>query len=195
MPRKTKTEQRTEEQQPALFTPEQLPDEPAVIEAAKRYEHQAKAVTKDEERAFAICEALTVRGWGIRRTCRAYHIGPSTLYRLMENLERSGKLETYKERIAKQMGLLAELCTEASIEMVLEGKVQANVLPIMGGTAWDKKALADGDPTARVEAAPAVPVATQDVLAYLASKGITAPAIDVQSTVSPAEPTQTEGQP
>jgi hypothetical protein len=55
------------------------------------------------------------------------------------------------------------------------------------GVALDKKALIDGDPTARVEATVHAPLGVQDVLAYLKAKGLPVPSIDVESTVNPAK--------
>jgi hypothetical protein len=63
----------------------------------------------------------------------------------------------------------------------------------MLGVCIEKKALLDGDATSRIETVESKPVEVGDIAAYLRARGVAAPAIDVESTVSPTEPKQLEG--
>lgn len=182
MPRTAKPAKPSEETQPALFSPVDLPALPELVEGAKRYVHSGKTTCKDEERAAAIAQAYLETG-KILPVAKRFHVSPHTVHAVLEVLEQAGKLADLKQRVSRNLGLLAEVSSERAIEMVAEGKCPANVLPINVGVALDKKALLDGDATARVEMAVAVPIGVADVLAYLKAKGVQAPAIDVESTV------------
>jgi transposase-like protein len=194
MARQPKASKPSEEQQPGLFLSSDLPALPQLEAATKRYVHSGKITCKDEERAAAIAQAFLETGQYLT-VARRFHISPNTVHAVVGVLEREGKLDDFKTRVSRQLGLLAQVSLEAAIEAVRAGKCPANVLPINVGVALDKKALLDGDPTARIEGPPTIVVGAGDVLDYLKAKGIQAPAIDVQSTVTPAEPPKTEGQP
>lgn len=187
MPRAAKPAKPAEEVQPALFQPMDLPDIPKLVEGCKRYVHSGKVTCKDSERAAAIAQAYLECG-KILTVARRFAVSPNTVHAVLQVLEAAGKLDDIKQRVSRSLGLLAEVSAERAIEMVASGACPANVLPINLGVALDKKALIDGDPTQRIEAAIAKPVGVQDVMDYLARHGVQAPAIEVQSTVSPPKP-------
>jgi len=187
MPRTAKPTKVAEEQQPPLFSADALPTVPALIEGAKQFVHSGKVTCKDEERAAAIAQAYLEVGQ-ILPVAKRFQVSPHTVHAVIRVLEAAGKLDDIKQRVSRNLGLLAEVSSERAIEMVAEGKCPANVLPINVGVALDKKALLDGDPTQRIEATVAAPLGVQDVVSYLLSKGLTPPAIDVESTVQPTKP-------
>jgi hypothetical protein len=194
MPRKAKPVEPEEQRQPALFLPKDLPEAPVLVAAAKRFVHSGKITCKDEEWASLIVTTYLANG-SLRKTARRLNISPNTIKGVLTVAEESGKLDALKQRLSAKLGLTVELATDLLIEKLEEGSVQANVLPIVIGVCVEKKELLDGNATQRVEATRAEPLDASGVRAYLARKGIAAPAIDVQSTVSSAEPKQIEEKP
>lgn len=174
--------------QPALFSPEQLPDVPALVEAAKQFLHTGKIVCKDGERAERI--ALTyLQTRSLRATSRALQCHPRTVNAVLEVYEAAGKLDALKQRLSSRMGLILELSIDDTLDRVVSGKQK--LTPIEQAVFVDKKLLLDGDATSISVQRHQVDVNVQDVLGYLQSKGIAAPAIDVESTVSPGKPKET----
>lgn len=180
-------------QQPALFKPEQLPPvTEAVVEAAERYLHSGKITCKDEERAARIIESFLLSGRNKLATARACGCSPNSIEPIFQRMEAMGKLDDIIKRLGQKLSLLAELSTEAAIEMIVAGKVPANALYPLIGVPLDKKAQLEGAATAgltvRVEIQP---VQVSDLANYLLSQGVQPP-IDVQSTVSTVEPAKTK---
>lgn len=194
MPHKPKPAEPAEATQPSLFLPSQLPELPALAAAAKQYIHTGKITCKDEERAAAIASKYLETG-SLLATARWFHVSPNTVKAVTDVYEAEGKLDDLKQRISRKLGTIIELTSDRSIEALEAGKVPANVLPIMMGVAVEKKALIDGEATQRIEHKSAEPMDAQDVMSYLRTKGIKAPAIDVQSTVTATESKQLEGKP
>ncbi len=171
--------------QPALFEPEQMPSQAQLLEGAKSYVHTGRTTCKDEERAEALVTAY-IESHSLLSVARRFHVSPNTVKAVLEVFEAAGKLDDLKQRVARKLGTVAELCADASIEMLLAGKVPANVLPIMEGVAIEKKALLEGEATSRIEAAVLAPVDLEAVRAYLQTRSI-----DVQSSVVPQKPKET----
>lgn len=186
---KAKEQTLTEQQQPELIPAAQLPDAPALVQAAQSYCHNGKTTCRNEEHAERVLMFYLSSG-SLRQTARQFHISPNTVKAVLYVFELNGKLDAVKQRLSQKLGLVAELGTDLLIEKIQEGSVQANVLPIAIGVAVEKKALLDGEATSRNETKPAEPVNLDHLAAYLREKGIAAPAIDVPSTVSPANPEQ-----
>lgn len=176
-----------ESAQPALFKPEELPEVPALLAAAKSYAHTGKTATKDEQRAEEVLSHYLTTG-SLRATARHFHVSPNTIKGMCMIFETHGKLDALKQRLSTKLGVTVELATDLLNEKLLDGSVQANVLPIVIGVGVEKKALLDGEATSRTETAPAPPAQLDDLARYLRSRGIAAPAIDVESTAKPAEP-------
>lgn len=176
-----------ESSQPALFTPEQLPPAPALIAAATSYAHTGTTATKDEERAEQVLTYYLTTG-SLRATARHFHVSPNTVKAVLEIFAKAGKLDALKQRLSAKLGTVIELATDLLTEKLLDGSVQANVLPIVIGVGVEKKALIDGEATSRTETTPAAPAQLDDLAAYLRAQGIDAPAIDVASTVHPTKP-------
>lgn len=175
-----------EERQPALFAPEQLPELPALVTAAKAYAHNGRTTCRDEEHAQALLEHYLATG-SLRATARRFHVSPHTITAVLVVFEANGKLAALKERVSSKLGVVIELATDCLIENLAAGTVQSNVLPIVLGVAVEKKALIDGEATSRSEALPAKAVDLGDLADYLRSHGVT-PTIDVSSTVQPSKP-------
>jgi len=187
---KAKPRLRAEATQPGLFLLSELPDNPKLQAAAKRYVHSGRITCKDEERAAAIAEAFLSCGL-VLPVARRFHVSPKTVHAVLEVLEEEGKLARVKERLSAKLGLLAEVSAEAAVEMVVAGKTQANVLPINVGVAIEKKAMLDGEATVRIESVE-VRISAADLIARVQRLAAAAPAIDVESSVSTPE---TQGNP
>lgn len=184
---KAKQAKPAESAQPGLFSPEQLPALPVLIAAAKSYGHTGTTASKDEE----LCEAMLafyLTTGSLRATAKRFHVSPNTIKPILEIFAEAGKLDALKQRLSTKLGIVIELATDSLTEKLMDGTVPANVLPIVVGVGVEKKALIDGEATSRTESKPAAPAALDDLARYLQSKGINAPAIDVPSTVKPAEP-------
>jgi hypothetical protein len=192
MPRTAKPSKIAEERQPALFQPEDLPSVPMLIEAAKRCVHTGKIAGKDEERANEVLMQYLQCG-SLLATAKRFQVSPNTVKALLEIYEAAGKLDDLKQRVSRKLGTIIELTADRTIDALMAGTIQGNVLPIMLGVSIEKKALLDGDATSRVETVVTKPIEVGDIAAYLRTKGIAAPAIDVESTVSTAETKQLEG--
>lgn len=183
---KAKEQQPSEQRQQDLIPAELLPDAPALIAAAKSYCHNGKTACRDEEHAERVLSFYLSAG-SLRQTARQFHISPNTVKGMLEIFAQAGKLDALKQRLSFKLGVVAELATDLLTEKLLDGSVQANVLPIVVGVAVEKKALIDGEATHRTETRPAEPVRLDDLAAYLQSQGVQPP-IDVQSTVSEQNP-------
>ena len=177
----------SETEQPALFAPDQLPDLPTLVAAAKDYAHTGKIVCKDGERAQAILTHYLQTG-SLRATAKHLGCSPNTVLSVLNQFEASGKLDALKQRLSHKLGLVLELGADDLVERLQSGKFKPT--PIDLAVLVDKKLLLDGEATQRIEERVHVDVRIEDVTAYLATKGIAAPAIDVESTVNPPKPQQ-----
>jgi hypothetical protein len=180
--------------QPILFTEESWPRLESLPPLVTKYQHKAKAVTKDEQLCFDICEKL-VLGWSERETAKYFQVSRHTIHAMIVELERTAKLAPLKQRIAGKLGLVAELSLDESIRALREGRVQTNVLPIMSGVALDKKtaleasAGADGPATT-------TPITAEDVRAAFARVLPAQPVIDVETVPpKPSTDSQSTGEP
>lgn len=175
-----------ESSQPALFSPEQLPTVPALMEAAKRHAHTGTTTSKDEE----LCEAMLTHylsTGSLRATASRFSMSAHTVSAVLGLYEASGKMAALKQRLSSKLGVTIELATDVLIQKLERGEVPANVLPIVIGVGVEKKALLDGEATSRAEVVPSAPAQLADLAAYLQKQGINTPAIDVTSTVNPSE--------
>ena len=177
----------SESLQPALFSPEQLPDLPALVASAKDYAHSCKIVTKDHERAEMILTHYLQTG-SLRATAKHLGCSPNTVLSVLNVFEQSGKLDALKQRLSHKLGLVLELGADDMVERLTKGYLKLS--PIDLAVLVDKRLLLDGDATQITEQRVQVAVRVEDVTAYLTSKGLSAPAIDVASTVSAPEPNQ-----
>jgi hypothetical protein len=179
--------QPSEETQPTLFLADQLPDLPDVVLAAKEFSHTGKIVCKNGERAEAILVHY-LRTGSLR--CTAKHMGcsPHTVLSVLNHFESAGKLDAYKQRLSHKLGLALELGADDMVERLTKGTLHLS--PIDQAVLIDKKLLLDGDPTQRVAVEVTHKIEADDVLAYLRSRGLPLPAIDVKSTANPEEPKQ-----
>lgn len=112
--------------------------------------HTGGTLAKRTELRDAICEQL-VEGVSVRQVCRKFGVGRNTVSKLVDRLERDGKMEPYKKRVSKRMGQIVESGTELLLEKLEDGTVPVSMLPVMVGIISDKKALIDGEPSMRVE--------------------------------------------
>ena len=131
--------------QPPLFSLEAGFDK-ELVEQAKSYAHTGKTVAKDHERVAGIVEAL-LSGVSQRKVARSFHVSPNNLRKIVHELEASGKMDALKQRLSSKMGALVESSVDLTQEMVDDGAIPANVLPILIGVISDKKALLDGEAT------------------------------------------------
>ena len=176
------------ESQPPLFLPEQLPDLPEVVSAAKTFAHTGKIVCKNGERSETILQHY-LRTGSLRSTAQSCICSPNTVLSVLNHFESAGKLDAYKQRLSHRIGLALELGTDDMVERLTKGTMHLS--PIDLAVLIDKKLMLDGDPTQRVAIEVTHTIEAGDVLAYLSKRGLPAPAIDVQSTVDCPKPTET----
>ena len=155
--------------------------------AAKECAHTGKIVGKDGERAQAILTHYLQTG-SLRATAKHLACSPNTVLSVLNQFEAAGKLDALKQRLSHKLGLVLELGADDLVERLQSGKFKPS--PIDLAVLVDKKLLLDGDATQITEQRVQVDVNVNDVTAYLASKGMKAPAIDVESTVSPQKPNE-----
>jgi hypothetical protein len=87
----------------AIFTP----DEANLIRTSLTYRHNGRTATRDEQRCLAIA-AARLSGWSDRRIAEQMHVSRHTISRVVEYLERSGKLAPLKDRVLRGLGEVAE---------------------------------------------------------------------------------------
>ena len=167
-------------EQPPLFSPDLLPDMPALVEAAKQFAHTGKIVCKNGERAERILTHYLQSG-SLRATAQVMLCHPRSIQRVLEQFEASGRLDALKQRLSHKLGLILELGTDDIVERVANGHLKLTSIDV--AVLVDKKLLLDGEATQISEQRVAVDVRVEDVIGYLKSKGISAPAIDVESPV------------
>jgi transposase-like protein len=173
----------SEDSQPGLFPVDALPNDVLLVAAAKKFIHSGKITCKAEERAAAIAQAFLECGQ-VLTVAKRFHISPNSVHAVLRVLEENGKLDDLKQRVSRNLGLIAELGCERLIEKLESGCVSANVLPIVVGVAVDKKAILDGTGPISGEAPPRLTIEVHHVLDYLRQRGLPVPAIDVESTVT-----------
>jgi transposase len=184
---KAKVAEPPESEQRGLFRPEQLPELPVLVDAARQYAHTGKITCKNGERAEAILTHYLQTG-SLRATAKHLCCSPNTILSVLNEFERSGKLDALKQRLSHKLGLVLELGADDLIERLEKKKFKPS--PIDLAVLIDKKLLLDGEATQRIEETRTVRVDMSDVLGYLKTKGIAAPAIEVESSVSTAKPTE-----
>ena len=118
---KAKPVKLSESQQPALFAPEQLPDLPALVSAAREYAHTGKIVSKDSERAEMILTHYLQTG-SLRATAKHLGCSPNTVLSVLNQFEAAGKLDALKQRLSHKLGLVLELGADDLVERLQAGK-------------------------------------------------------------------------
>jgi len=121
-----------------------------LIECVKRGYRSGKIASKLEERAAKIARMVLMRA-SLRDIQRECHVDYRTVKAIIQIMEDTGKLPTLKTRLSQDLGDIAELSAANLREKLINNEVPANVLPIVLGIAVEKKALVDGDPTARLD--------------------------------------------
>lgn len=157
-------------------------EQPALVEAGRKYLHTGKTASRNEELCEAIVTAYASGLVSIRSLAKRLHVGRETIKVIVGMAERAGKLGPLKERIAGKMGRGIELGMELLLERLESGDVPSNVLPIVVGVLVDKKALLDGEATVRVETVAKGITADQVRAEWEAMRR----AIECESTVCPA---------
>lgn len=166
-----------EYEQPALFSTEEV-DLVSVdkLSAAKRY--TAASLERNRAKRDAILGALA-EGHGLLRIARAFGVSHHLVSALRDS--RPDLVAIEKEQLSRTIGRVLRVCIERFEDGVLDGKVHPGQLPVAFGILSDKKALLDGDPTARVESVVKHEVSLELVAGYLKKRGIELPVIDVES--------------
>lgn len=192
MPRKPKPAQPAEQTQPVLFKTEELVQQLGT--AAKRYVHTGKTTCRNEQLVADILEHY-LQCNSLLAVARRFHVSPNTVKAVLGVFEAEGKLDGVKERLSGKLDTIAELAADTQIEMLNAGTVPAQVVGIMGAVAIDKRVMLETGGVIRHQVVAATDVEVDQVRAFLAGKGIAAPALDVQSTVEPQKPQESEGKP
>lgn len=178
-----------EEVEQLVFPEEGFGRRDDLVPLVKEYQHTGKHVSKDQQLVHSICECLLARGWSERETAKYHHISRHTIRAMMTVLEEQGKLAPLKQRLSAKLGLLAELSLDASIDLVRQAAVPANVLPIMTGVSLDKKERIDAGAGAPGGERITVEITVQDLREHWRRLK----AVDVESSVKPAQVTEGQG--
>lgn len=112
--------------------------------------YSGKIVERDRDRVEAVINAF-VAGIGKRRIAQALGMSVHTVRGIVQRADAAGKIAPYKQRMSSRFAQAIELGIEQYIEALEEGKIQAAQIPVGVGILSDKKALLDGEATARVE--------------------------------------------
>ncbi len=143
-------------QEPSLFA------EADLMEVAREWEagngrllapgsaHTGSTTLKNEILCDKIA-TLALQGCSRRRIARECEISRHTLEQVLVVLTQRGKLAPVKERLVRQFGRVAELCTEGLIEQLEAGAVEARDISIGMGIAVDKWLLLQGEANQIVE--------------------------------------------
>jgi len=179
--------------QAVFFDELDLPIREDVVRFAEGYDrvhYTAKILGKDDEFCAAVCE-LVLLGVSERAIARRMRMSRRSVKAVTRVFEERGKLAPLKERLSAKMADLIELGLDVLRDKLERDQVPANVLPIVIGVLSDKKALLDGDPTARLDIEithDVTPAAARDYLVLLKSaraKVVALPATsDMESEVS-----------
>jgi|GEM_PF-1012234 len=124
--------------------------ETELVECVQQVRYSGKIACKLEDRAAKIVRLVLLRA-SVREIQRECHVDYRTVAAIVRIMEENGKLPALKQRLSDDLGEIAELSAANLKQKLLDNEVPANVLPIVLGVAVDKKALVDGDPTARME--------------------------------------------
>lgn len=155
-------------EQEELFDAEALPAglELLSIDAdERRGRFTAERVCRNRERYEAIVTGLA-EGLGVRQLCRAFRVSPHTVQTIRER--ESSRIATEKQEFSLRLGRVARLALERIEEEIEGGDMSGKDLSVCLGIVLDKKALLDGEPTARVEHAS--PRRAEDLRALLAAE-------------------------
>lgn len=132
-----------------LFTPDMLPEMPELLVYVheKRYEHTGKIIGKNEELCAAIVTDIAL-GVSERTVAKKYGVSRNSIGAAREALERAGKLEPLKERIAGLLSKGIVIAAEETIDAMRNGTLPKQCLPVVVGIFTEKRALVLGEPTA-----------------------------------------------
>jgi transposase len=144
--------------QPLLFDRDLLPVEVPILRAAKRLNNTGKIASRDEATAMAIA-VCKLAGLGNAETAKRVGVSHHTVRTVLRILEDSGRIPSASQRLASQLGEMAESASNEIAKLIDEadgawtpasaGAVRA--LGVAVGIAVDKHQLLTGQATAIVE--------------------------------------------
>lgn len=179
----------------AMFSPEDLPDQPQLVEAAKEYRHTGKITRKND---LLVEEMIKLHALGVSDATisRRLHVSRNTVAAILrpehqeDKLEMSQKMEQVKERATSKLMELVALSVDNLIERVADRKVPDIVLNAIMGTGLDKIAGLTGQATQVIQVKRGPD--QDDVLAYIQSLKAAAGTVTVdnESTGLPQETQQ-----
>ncbi len=111
-------------------------------ESTQRAEYSGKIVESNQARVTAILQARSL-GLSVRQVCAAYQVGTHTLAALEER--HGAKLATLKTRVARKLGMFAELGLDRMLAEV--DSMDPDRLPVAIAIALDKLQVLTGEPS------------------------------------------------
>jgi hypothetical protein len=137
-------------EQSELFDESELPAGLEVVmpEETQRKRFTAEQVARNQGRYREIVHAIA-GGMPVRSICKAFSVSHHIVKIIRER--EPDLVATEKKRMSASLGHAARMGVEEFMEQVARGEVEAKVLPVAVGIFLDKKALLDGEATARVE--------------------------------------------
>jgi hypothetical protein len=172
-------------QEPLLFPDSMMPERAELakhVAEYPHYKHTGSSSCKDAELVFKALE-LKLLGWGTKRVAKECGVSKWTVNAWWKAADDQGILAPLKKRLSQKAGAIIEDTLDDIHDRVLSGTMPANVLPVVAGILADKKAAWDGDPGMVIEHRHDVSLNVQAVNEFF-----TKPAIDIQSSVTPALP-------
>lgn len=180
--------------QPSLFDRDLVPLNLPVLRAAKRLSNTGKIATRDDATAMAIA-ACKLSGMGNAETAKRVGVTHHTVRNVIRFLEESGRIPSAQERMAHQLGEMAESASTEITKLIdqADGKWSpaaagaVRALGIAVGIGVDKYQLLTGSPTQILEQRVGVPAA--DVVKEYEQKLREAfgPIIDVETSTTDSQ--------
>ena len=119
------------------FLFEKWPEQPALVEAVKRYAHTGKRLLNDPLRVNEVVAAI-LNGASLHSVADYFHVGRETVRAAIRHLEESGRLGPARERMADSWRETFTLSQWRIQEALIDGSMPKNVLPALSGIAHDK---------------------------------------------------------
>ena len=180
--------------QPLLFDRDLLPVEVPILRAAKRLNNTGKIASRDDATAMAIA-VCKLAGLGNAETAKRVGVSHHTVRNVLRILEDSGRIPSASQRLASQLGEMAESASNEIAKLIDEadgawtpasaGAVRA--LGVAVGIAVDKHQLLTGQATAIIEQRVGAPSADAVREWETKLRQVFGPVLDVETTTTDSQ--------
>jgi transposase-like protein len=157
-------------------------------EAKARRVFTGEVVARNQEKYRAIVEAIA-GGHSCRDIAHRFGVSKNVVTAIRG--AEPDLVGTEKKRLSRKLGTAVELGVEAWIESLQAGTLKPESIPVGVGILFDKRALIEGEPTARVEHVDTKIIRHEDINAYIDALPSV---VDVQPSDSTSESSTTKAQ-